>query len=39
MLEERADVLLIGGGTSGLAAAIVLADGGQRVLVLEKGID
>lgn len=36
MVEERADVVVIGGGTSGLAAAIVLAEGGQRVLVLEK---
>lgn len=36
MVLERVDALVIGGGTSGLAASIVLAEGGQRVLVLEK---
>lgn len=36
MMKEKVDVLVIGGGTSGLAASIVLAKGGQRVLVLEK---
>ena len=30
-------VLIIGGGASGLAAAIVAAQGGQRVTVLERG--
>lgn len=32
---ERADVLVIGGGLSGLNAALTLADGGARVTLLE----
>jgi succinate dehydrogenase/fumarate reductase flavoprotein subunit len=32
-----ADVLVLGGGMSGLCAALAAAEGGARVLVLEKG--
>ncbi|NNN07278.1 MAG: FAD-dependent oxidoreductase [Elusimicrobia bacterium] len=33
---ERADVLILGGGFSGLACAVRLAQEGRRVIVLEK---
>jgi squalene-associated FAD-dependent desaturase len=33
---ERADVLILGGGFSGLACAVRLAQGGRRVVVLDK---
>lgn len=33
---DRPDVLVVGGGPAGAAAAIVLADGGHRVTVVER---
>jgi NADPH-dependent 2,4-dienoyl-CoA reductase/sulfur reductase-like enzyme len=36
-LPERVDVLVVGGGMAGLAAAMVAAENGARVLVIEKG--
>lgn len=36
-LPDRVDVLVVGGGMAGLAAAMVAAEGGARVLVVEKG--
>ena len=36
-MAERADVLVIGAGASGAAAAWVLARGGRRVTILEQG--
>ncbi|MFA6316723.1 MAG: hydroxysqualene dehydroxylase HpnE [Elusimicrobiota bacterium] len=36
MTSERWDALVLGGGVAGLACATALAEGGQRVLVLEK---
>jgi squalene-associated FAD-dependent desaturase len=33
---ERADVLILGGGFSGLSCAVRLAQGGRRVVVLDK---
>lgn len=36
-LLERIDVLVVGGGMAGLAAATVAAGNGARVLVIEKG--
>ena len=36
-LPERVDVLVVGGGMAGLAAAATAAEGGARVLVIEKG--
>src|SRR5258707_15204440 len=35
--EERADVCIIGGGFTGLSAALHLAEGGASVVVLEAG--
>jgi len=35
-VAERYDVLVVGGGPSGAAAATWLAEGGRRVLLLEK---
>jgi len=35
-MRDRYDVIVIGGGASGLMAAIAAADGGCRVLVAEK---
>ena len=35
--EERADVCVIGGGFTGLSAALHLAEGGASVVVLEAG--
>jgi len=36
MSSDRWDVLVIGGGPSGAAAAYWLAEAGHRVLVVEK---
>jgi flavin-dependent dehydrogenase len=36
-LPERVDVLIVGGGMAGLAAATVAAENGARVVVVEKG--
>lgn len=36
-LPERVDVLVAGGGMAGLAAAATAAEGGAKVLVVEKG--
>lgn len=36
MAAAKFDVLIIGGGASGLMAAVVAAEAGKRVLVLEK---
>ncbi|HEX9478396.1 MAG TPA: FAD-binding oxidoreductase [Methylomirabilota bacterium] len=36
--EERADVCIIGGGFTGLSAALHLAEGGASVVVLEAGL-
>ena len=36
---RRADTVVVGGGTSGPAVAGLLAEGGERVLVLEAGPD
>jgi flavin-dependent dehydrogenase len=35
-LPERVDVLVVGGGMAGLAAATVAAENGALVLVIEK---
>lgn len=37
LLPERVDALVVGGGMAGLAAAMVAAENGVRVLVVEKG--
>ncbi|HYE75166.1 MAG TPA: FAD-dependent oxidoreductase, partial [Blastocatellia bacterium] len=34
--SHKADVVVIGGGFAGLAAAVDLAERGQRVLLLER---
>ncbi|RFU23198.1 GMC family oxidoreductase [Geodermatophilus marinus] len=39
MAEREWDVVVVGGGTSGLPLAARLADAGRRVLVLEAGAD
>lgn len=36
-IPGRVDVLVVGGGMSGLAAAAAVAEGGAQVLVIEKG--
>ncbi len=36
MASERPEVLILGGGFAGLACAAALAEGGRRVLVLDK---
>lgn len=36
-LPDQVDVLVVGGGMAGLAAATVAAESGARVLVIEKG--
>jgi len=36
--EERADVCVIGGGFTGLSAALHLPEGGASVVVLEAGL-
>lgn len=36
-IPERVDVLVVGGGMAGLAAAAFAAENGARVLVVEKG--
>jgi succinate dehydrogenase/fumarate reductase flavoprotein subunit len=36
-LPGRVDVLVVGGGMAGMAAAMVAAEGGARTLVIEKG--
>ena len=36
-LPDRIDVLVVGGGMSGLAAAALAAEDGAKVLVIEKG--
>ncbi len=38
MLSNRADVVIIGGGISGLSTAYYLAKAGKDVVVVEKGI-
>ncbi|HZP26622.1 MAG TPA: hydroxysqualene dehydroxylase HpnE [Dehalococcoidia bacterium] len=35
-MSERRDIIVVGGGLAGLAAACRLADAGRRVLLLEK---
>ena len=35
-MDDRFDLIVVGGGTAGLAAAIEACDGGLRVLVVEK---
>ena len=37
--SESADVVIVGGGLAGLAAGICCAAAGQRVTVLEQGIE
>lgn len=37
--SERSDLLVVGGGLAGLAAAALAARGGRSVLVLEKGAE
>jgi len=36
-LNHHPDVLVIGGGIAGLAAALAAADGGERVLLVDEG--
>jgi predicted NAD/FAD-dependent oxidoreductase len=36
-MEEHTDICIIGGGMSGLSAAMALAALGQRIIVLDKG--
>lgn len=36
-MDEHIDMLIIGGGMAGLAAAVALAATGQRLIVLDKG--
>ncbi|HPF21374.1 MAG TPA: FAD-dependent oxidoreductase, partial [Syntrophomonas sp.] len=36
-MEKDFDVIVVGGGLSGLAAAYTMADAGMEVLVLERG--
>ena len=35
-MQEVADIIVVGGGTSGLAAAITSAEMGRKVLIIEK---
>ena len=37
MSEDKFDVIIVGGGPAGLAAAFVLAKAGKQVIVLERG--
>ncbi|MDP2727950.1 MAG: FAD-dependent oxidoreductase, partial [Dehalococcoidia bacterium] len=37
MEEEKFDVVIVGAGPAGLAAAYVLAQAGLQVLVFERG--
>ena len=37
MSEEKFDAIIVGGGLAGCSAAIVLANAGLAVLVVERG--
>ena len=37
MIEDRVDVVVVGGGNAGFSAALAAAERGRRVLLLEKG--
>ena len=37
MIEDRVDVVVVGGGNAGFSAALAAAGRGRRVLLLEKG--